>query len=1136
MSQSLAHLIKTKIFLGNSSPTPIEDDKRKKGKRWGRKKDSDDGDKELLESPTKNQVQTSTEGIHSPISPLNSIGEENGNRVEGRTDTSTTTEPNLTEVVEIDEISEDNESGEHEVGDNNQSDVGLPSSPVKSDGNEKKPSKLHMLKSRISVPDLNFKPPMLGHHHRSSSSHNKQKSLDKSPSSLQMNSPNSASMSPGSFTTHRASNEKSANGLGPLDRLGSNSSASSSRFFCSPKKTNNNIVGSGSMSRIALNSGNNLNSNSKPSSGNTITSSNGNSQPFVRGHARYGSADMKPVKSQPPSIGRKRSKTLDTYGDRKGGWDTTGDLLSTINAHLGSSRSGSIKSKSPSLKAQEFSAASAADTNSPATAPSRRFSNGGSNGAPVSMPFPSMQMQSQPPAPLSRRGSSIANAFNSFVNLRSFSTTSSKGMTTANNSRLELSLTPDLPPPPVPHENESCEDYLMKLSPYGNEIGPILTETDDLFRRECLHHFLLHHFDFTGCPLDIAMRILLIFLKLPKETQQIDRLLIEFSKVYYEVQCGNTGSCPFWVDQNQLYFLSFSLLMLHTDYFSPKNKFKMTKNEFISLIHDDKDSSGCKVPTEILSYFYDNVTAKEFPKFEFTSQFPSHTVETSESDSEQESLKFYSPLEILRSHSFPSNPDLAPLAILRTDRTSSNSFSSYLAHGPTSSSSSSLVQDDVDIYNHIFDNALPLLSLQPLVQRMWDKDYMFQLFRDENKYNKYFAIFKEAKGGYLRLHKTSLQKLSFPSFDVLNPSNDNSTCIYLKIFQMGEIEELTVNKKFSIVSTGNKTIWKKRLGVLTSCGLLIFDHHDWINPELIKDEYTGTSNYIINYHPSSAMTVESPIPLNGLLAVNKSQKLLKQALSRSETVDDETETRLGLGNTSHISDGQYKSDTDDSCIMRLYGSQRAKVWRCSSSYERDNWIDAINLVAACDGCFIDSNTVPNTVVSARMYEVREKVNRLQLSSMEKQRNLEASENLLSFYGQAIPICTKTKNELLFHIKQLAVTMEWLVYEIKRGEINLKILEQVGSLFNEGVRDGMEKKIRGRSESNSDYVGSTVKQQQGISLGQTPKGASHDLLSSSPTHRSFGFDGEQMQRVFPKRHDTMVYEQTELNEDEVLAFY
>lgn len=1129
MSQSLAHLIKNKIFLGNSSPIHIEDDGRKKGKKRGRKKNGDNGDKETLGSPTKNQTQASDGGFYFPMSPLNSIGEESSSRVEE-------TSENDIRGVEIDEIDEDSESSDDDVGEEGQDDVGLPYSPEKSGDGEKKPSKLHMLKSRISVPDLSFKAPMLGHHHHHHHhrpySHNQQRSLDKSPSSFQTNSPNSVSMSPSSFATQRQSHERSASGIGSLYKLGSNSSASSSRFFCSPKRTGNNVVGSGSVSRVAPSCGNNFNLHNKASSGSALTNNSGSSQLFMRGHARNSSVEMKPVKPQPLTIGRRRSKTLDTYDDRKGGWDTTGELLSTINAHLSSSRSGSIKSKSPSLKAQEFAAGgAAADSGSPVAATPRRSSNGGINGAIGSIPFPSAPVQPQPPTSLSRRGSSIANAFNSFVNLRSFSTTSSKGLATANNSKLELSLTPDLPPPPVPHEDDSREDYLIKLSPYGNEIGPILTETDDLFRRECLHYFLLHHFDFTDCPLDIAMRILLIFLKLPKETQQIDRLLMEFSKVYYEVQCRNKGNCSFWVDQNQLYFLTFSLLMLHTDYFNPKNKFKMTKNEFINLIHDDKESSGYKVPTEILSYFYDNVTAKEFPKFEFTPQPPLQSVETSESESDHDSLKLYSPLEILRSHSFLSDSDSAPLAVIRTDRTSSNSFSSYLAHGPSSGSSSSLAQDDVDIYGHIFENALPLLSLQPSVQKMWDKDYMFKLFTDENKYNKYFAIFKEAKGGYLRLHKTSLQKLSFPNFDVLNPSNDDSACMYLKIFQMGEIEELTVNRKFSIVGSGNKTMWKKQLGVLTSCGLLMFDHNDWINPELVKDDYTGTSNYIINYHPSSSMTVESPIPLKGLLAVDKSHKLLRQALSRSETVGDETETRSSWGTSSHVSDAQYSGDTDDNCIMRLYGSQRAKVWRCSSAYERDNWMDAINLVAACDGCFIDSNTVPNTVVSARMYDVREKVKRLQLSGLEKQRNLEESETLLSLYGQSIPICTRTKNELLFHVKQLAVTMECLVYEIIRGEINLKILEQLGSQF-----DDVKEEYRDKIESNYNRTNGAAKQQKEAFCQPAPKGTAHGPIPSSPTGRPFIFDGELMHRDFSKNHDAVVYEQTEVGDSEILASY
>ncbi|CAR27463.1 ZYRO0C17468p [Zygosaccharomyces rouxii] len=1134
MSQSLAHLIKKKIFLGNSSLIPIEDDRRKKGKKWGRKKDDDSGNKETLASPTKNQTHTNDVGFHSPLSRLNSIGEESSNsRIEEKSETDIPTVSNMIGSVGVDETDEDSESSEDDIAGEGQNDEELPQSPVESDDSEKRPSKLHMLKSRISVPELSFKPPMLGHRHHRPDSHNRQRSLDKSPSKVQTNSPNSVSMSPSSFTTHRPSYEKSPSGLGSIYKLGSNSSASSSRFFYSPKRSGSNAAANGTISRMTPNCGSNSNVSNKPNNASALVNSSSSSQQLMRGHARNNSVEMKPVKPQPLPFGRRRSKTLDTYGDHKGGWDATSELLTTINAHLSSSRGGSIKSRSPSVKNQETAAAVAADGVPLPSATPPRFSNGGSNSNIGSIPFPAAPIPPQPPTSMSRRGSSIANAFNSFVNLRSFSTTSSKGMGTANNSKLELSLTPDLPPPPVPDEDDSREEYLMKLSPYGNEIGPILTETDDSFRRDCLNYFLLHHFDFTDCPLDIAMRILLIFLKLPKETQQIDRLLIEFSKVYYEVQCGDTANSSFWVDQNQLYFLSFSLLMLHTDYFSPKNKFKMTKNEFVSLIHEDTESYGYKVPTEILSYFYDNVTAKEFPKFEFTPQAPSQSIESSESESDHDGLKLYSPLDILKTQSVFSNSDFAPSTNMRTDRTSSSSFSSYLPHGPTSGSSSSLAQDDVDIYGHIFDNALPLLSLQPSVQKLWDKDYMFELFNGENKYNKYFSIFKEAKGGYLRLDKASLQKLSFPNFDVLNPSDEDSTCMYLKIFQMGRIEELTVNRKFSIVGSANKTMWKKKLGVLTSCGLLMFDHHDWINPQLVKDEYTGTSNYIINYHPSSAMTVESPIPLKGLLAVNKSHKLLRQALSRSEAIGDETEPRSNLTNTSNILDGQYSGDTDDDCIMRLYGSQRAKVWRCSSSYERDNWIDAINLVAACDGCFIDSNTVPNTVVSARKYEVKEKVKRLQSTGMQKQRNLEESENLLSLYGQTIPICTRTKNELLFHVKQLAVTMEWLVYEIKRSEINLKILEQLGSQFDDGHE---EKEDYGGSELVDDHTDSTMKPQQQTLHEPTSSMTAHDPISSTPTRRPFIFDGELMQRDFSKKHDAVVYEQTEVNSSEILTSY
>jgi len=122
-------------------------------------------------------------------------------------------------------------------------------------------------------------------------------------------------------------------------------------------------------------------------------------------------------------------------------------------------------------------------------------------------------------------------------------------------------------------------------------------------------------------PLDIALRKLLIFLELPKEAQQIDRLLTEFAKVYYEKQKSYYGTnCP-WTNHNQVYFVIFSLLVLHTDYFNANNKQKMTRQEFITLVHEDTYSEGDKVPLEILAYYYDNIIGKESPKFDFSTYY-----------------------------------------------------------------------------------------------------------------------------------------------------------------------------------------------------------------------------------------------------------------------------------------------------------------------------------------------------------------------------------------------------------------------------------------------------------------------------------------------------------------------------------
>ncbi|QLL31314.1 hypothetical protein HG536_0B01770 [Torulaspora globosa] len=756
-------------------------------------------------------------------------------------------------------------------------------------------------------------------------------------------------------------------------------------------------------------------------------------------HSRSGSMEVKGSKIRSAPMGRRRSRTV-------GGSDcvepnkhtplagaTGSDFMSSITSHLGRSRSSSQASRSPLISSQsnshiQFPNTAAVRAATPPTPP--RLSNG-------TIPFPtagSQQAMSQ--QSISRRSSSLVNAFNSFVNLRSSSASSMKGPSVKTlTPKFDISLD-DFSEPPEPTPDESPKEYLLKLGQFGKFIGIILCSENDPFKLQSLKYFLTHYFDFNHDPLDISLRKLLMFLDLPKETQQIDRLLSVFSQVYYEVQLATEAFCP-WSNSDQVYFVAFSLLMLHTDYFNPRNRFKMTKCEFIGLVHDDQQSDGFKIPKEILAYYYDNIVAKESPKFDFFSvQQPlnSSDVRAQNETSGSHSSPVYSPIEIINAAGSLAYQDQIPVTYASRGRVSSNSYSSYFPHVPisTSSSSASVLQDDVDIYSHILENSLSEMDMSGEVNRYWDDNCISRpLTSANNRYAKYFSILKEIKGGYLKIRKDLVARIALPNFEILNESDDDYR--YLKIIQMGEIQHLTINKKFSIVGAVHKISWKKEYAILTPSGLLIFDCMDWVSPDLVKDEKTGTSNYIIEYKCDAPIISESPICCNGLLAIRKEDEMAKTGIFYCQTADE------------HNLDAEL-ADIPADCIMHLHGSQKVNVWKCSGQYERDNWIDAINLMAAYDGCYYKPGSLDNSIMTLRKHSMKERISKLEHSTEEKAAKLRELQTVMPLYRQCMPLSYKTRNELTAHIKQLAVRMDWLVYETKRNEVYLDVIRQVDASF------------------------------------------------------------------------------------------
>ncbi|KAF1974191.1 hypothetical protein BU23DRAFT_579905 [Bimuria novae-zelandiae CBS 107.79] len=155
---------------------------------------------------------------------------------------------------------------------------------------------------------------------------------------------------------------------------------------------------------------------------------------------------------------------------------------------------------------------------------------------------------------------------------------------------------------PKREEGETPGHYLERME--ANNIGKsaiasYLTKTEDPFLLAVLRSYM-RKFAFFGDPIDMAIRKLLMQVELPKETKQIDRVLQGFSDRYHECNPG------IYINPDKAYFISFSIVILHTDFVNKNNKRKMQRHDYI------KNSSTDGVSEDVLGCIYDNVVYTPF--------------------------------------------------------------------------------------------------------------------------------------------------------------------------------------------------------------------------------------------------------------------------------------------------------------------------------------------------------------------------------------------------------------------------------------------------------------------------------------------------------------------------------------------
>ncbi|KAI9804418.1 MAG: hypothetical protein M1825_001317 [Sarcosagium campestre] len=158
---------------------------------------------------------------------------------------------------------------------------------------------------------------------------------------------------------------------------------------------------------------------------------------------------------------------------------------------------------------------------------------------------------------------------------------------------------------PERENDDTPASYLTKLQQAVSRgvIAGVISMRDDTFSQSVLRSFM-RSFAFFEDPMDMAIRKLLMEVELPKETQQIDRVLQQFADRYHECNPG------IYVSSDSAYFIAFSLMLLQSDVFNKNNKRKMQRIDYV------KNAKGEGVSEEVLECFYDNISYTPFIRVE----------------------------------------------------------------------------------------------------------------------------------------------------------------------------------------------------------------------------------------------------------------------------------------------------------------------------------------------------------------------------------------------------------------------------------------------------------------------------------------------------------------------------------------
>ncbi|KAF2015533.1 hypothetical protein BU24DRAFT_180166 [Aaosphaeria arxii CBS 175.79] len=543
---------------------------------------------------------------------------------------------------------------------------------------------------------------------------------------------------------------------------------------------------------------------------------------------------------------------------------------------------------------------------------------------------------------------------------------------------------------PEREEGETPGHFLERME--ANNVGKsaiasVLTKTEDAFLLSVLRSYM-RKFAFFGDPIDMAIRKLLMQVELPKETQQIDRVLQGFADRYHECNPG------IYINPDKTYFISFSIVILHTDFFNKNNKRKMQRADYI------KNSSCEGVSDDVLGCIYDNIVYTPFIHIE-------------------------------------DEVDLKNVASRRSKRVA-------VLKGPMNDPARKAAKEPIDPYTLILEGKLD--ALRPTIKDVMNLDDPYSYLGTSPTLDTKNAYKLFSRYGVIQIVSSRSRPEAFMSQSSQeNPLESSVGIVEMPVTKVGVLWRKDTKRKKA------RSPWQEWGAVLTRSGLSLFKMSSWAKNLMHQHEQHvkhGETGAVVFQPPLQEFKQDHMIPMDGAVAlVDNTYSRHKNAFvvfskNGEETflADSEKDLNDWLGTLNYSAAFETLGVRPRGMIGGLYEGQRHRgIRRLESAHSTKSVPTATGEVTIRSGK-IDSQFAQEMMNSRReLMQLRIDESEEKLTQAIKQ--LEARLRDARHLQILAPIQPKTRELLIHAAGRLAAKLKWARIEIWRMKCHRDILAQ-----------------------------------------------------------------------------------------------